>query len=167
MAQASPIESPFGTQEGYVATGILAKHLAWCQQLPHFGRPHQEAQNFYWVPPLFVDHDNIAHDLFALDASALDVLLTDAWTQHVASQVRAALRDLQGIDRRLTLVRDEQLTPLQLAQISSLREGSFVSPWQPSKFDLTKSPLCDSCGVPDKQLHWLECPKFAESLGQT
>ena len=115
------------------------------------------------VPPLFSDHDGFIHNL-TLDLVALDSLLEEAWMQHVAERVRhrSTLSDLAGIDKFQTLQFDDKLTPLQLAQINCIREGSFISPWQQSRFDLTKHADCAVCNVPNTQLHWVECPKFAE-----
>lgn len=78
-------------------------------------------------------------------------------TEHVRR--RCTLSDLAGIQ---TLKLGDKLTPLQLAQISCIREGSFMSPWQQSRFNLTKHADCEVCNVPHTQLHWVECPKFAE-----
>ena len=118
----------------------------------------------FWCPPLFSDHDGLIHNLFTLDSVALDSLLEEAWMQHVAEQVRhrSTLSDLAGIDKFQTLQFDDKLTPLKLAQINCIREGSFISPWQQSRFDLTKHADCAVCNVPNTQLHWVECPKFAE-----
>eukprot|EP00435_Cladocopium_sp_Y103_P022352 s1742_g5.t1 len=52
-------------------------------------------------------------------------------------------------------------TALDLALISSLQSGCFMSSAQHAKYDLTKGAFCPVCGLADDPLHWLECPRYA------
>eukprot|EP00435_Cladocopium_sp_Y103_P012470 s2398_g3.t1 len=113
-------------------------------------------------PPLFTDHDGFVFDLFAISVGALEILLRDAWFQHVATAVHhKTMADLSGLDVSLTLLDHHKLPAGDLGRVKALQSGAFVSAWQHAKFDKTKQPVCQHCLVPDTQKHWLRCPRFA------
>eukprot|EP00435_Cladocopium_sp_Y103_P020522 s3739_g5.t1 len=114
-------------------------------------------------PPCFLDHDGLEHDLMRLPNKAIDLLLRDAWLQHVAQQVqhRGTMTDLQGLDYGLTMLDRKTMTPQDLGKTMALQSGSFISDWVHSKFDKTKEPLCPVCNVPNTLRHWTHCPMFA------
>ena len=118
-----------------------------------------------WVvskPPVFIDHDQVSHDLLTLDNGALDDLLQDAWLQAVCRRVcnRASFSGLRGLDPSLNFVGRSLLTPVQLGRLMAIHEGAFLSPWQQAKFDQRKNPICQCCQVPDTQIHWLSCRRY-------
>lgn len=114
-------------------------------------------------PPYFLDHDGCQHHLLALDESSLDSLLWDGWLQLVARSVshRNTMQDLDGLDMCLVRADHAQLDALDSSLLGSLQAGAFVSTSSHSKFDATKMPYCQICGVADTQSHMLDCPRFA------
>ena len=114
-------------------------------------------------PPFFFDHDGCRHNLLDLDDSTLDELLRDAWLQFVASKVqkRKTMSDLTGLDPHLVAQCLKGKSALDTALIGSLNGGAFIGDAAHSKYDLTKQPLCDVCGVAADVSHRPECPKFS------
>ena len=114
------------------------------------------------IPPQFVDHDGFEHNLLELPNVALEHLLQDAWLQRVATQVqhRRTMHDLHGLHPELTLLDRNTMTPLELSRTMALQSGAFLSDWNHSKYDPSKSQICSYCLVPNTQQHWFECPKF-------
>ena len=70
------------------------------------------------------------------------------------------MSDLCGLDPLLVSVDSSSLTSLQQSLQGSLQSAAFMDSSLHAKYDLTKSCTCALCGVPDTQLHWLECPRF-------
>ena len=124
----------------------LLNQIGWCVQ-----------------PPFVVDHDGCTHNLISLPCGVLKALLTDAWLQFVARQVksRKTMDDLEGLDSTLAIRLGRQLDSLHLALLGALQAGSFCSSASQSKFDCTKIANCPDCQVPDTQHHWLVCPRFS------
>eukprot|EP00435_Cladocopium_sp_Y103_P056205 s2024_g18.t2 len=114
-------------------------------------------------PPYLFDHDNCGFNLLTLDGMVLDELLHDAWLQHVARQVsgRQTMRDLTGLDPQLLVAVSANLTSLEQALLGSLQAGAFMNRAAQAHYDLTKTKNCRLCAVPDTNLHWLQCPRFA------
>eukprot|EP00435_Cladocopium_sp_Y103_P070461 s259_g35.t1 len=114
-------------------------------------------------PPFLYDHDDVGIDLRNVSAESLDEPLYDAWLQFVASQVsgRKTMHDLAGLDPSLALLDASSLTSLQQGLVASLQSGAFMNHAVQSRFDLTKNTNCAICAVPDDNLHWLCCPRFA------
>ena len=54
------------------------------------------------------------------------------------------------------------MTLRQASRYMCICEGAFISDWQHAKFDLAKQGMCQVCQEPDTQMHWLQCPKYAE-----
>ena len=91
-------------------------------------------------PPLVIDHDGFAYNLFDLDAAALQMLLYDGWLQHVSSTVlhRASMADLSGLDPQLVNLDKSKMTALDAALVGSLQDGAFIGSAVHSKYDVTK-----------------------------
>eukprot|EP00435_Cladocopium_sp_Y103_P028600 s799_g7.t1 len=114
-------------------------------------------------PPFLFDHDHCGFNVLTLDDAVLTELLYDAWLQHIARQVshRQTMRDLAGLDPSLLEVNSAHLTGLEQALMGSLQSGAFMDRASQAHFDMTKTKHCSLCDVPDTNLHWLQCPRFA------
>ena len=114
-------------------------------------------------PPFLWDHDGCCFNLCNGDLNLLDELLYDAWLQQVARKVtsRVTMRDLSGLDPLLLAHDSGRMDSLQASLVSALRSAAFIDRAAHARYDLSKSADCTWCGVPDTNLHWLECPRFA------
>eukprot|EP00435_Cladocopium_sp_Y103_P072449 s162_g40.t1 len=113
-------------------------------------------------PPMVVDHEGHVWNLLTMDSKTLRTLLQDGWLQYVASQTRhRTMRDLSGLDGRLTLMDAASMLPLDRARLSALHSGAFISNFEKSKFDEEKTPFCTMCNQEDDRAHWLCCPRYA------
>eukprot|EP00435_Cladocopium_sp_Y103_P054257 s825_g17.t1 len=123
------------------------------------------ADQLQWMiqPPFVVDHDGFHHHLTHTEADVWDSLVLDAWYQHVARQVqrRPTMSDLTGLDPAAVHALHRSATALDMARLSALHSGCFMSNAQHAKYDLTKTARCLACDVPDDLLHWLVCPRHA------
>eukprot|EP00438_Fugacium_kawagutii_P020571 Skav226934 [mRNA] locus=scaffold965:110011:119532:+ [translate_table: standard] len=117
---------------------------------------------WHLCPPFFLDHDGCRHHLLLLDDVAMDELLWDGWLQMLSRTVlhRATMHDLDGIDMHLVHADRSQMDALELSLLGSLQAGAFISSFNHSKFDATKSSACTLCGVANTQQHMLVCPKY-------
>ena len=114
-------------------------------------------------PPYLVDHDGCQFHVLNTPVKVFHALLFDAWLQHLAHTVqhRKTMADLIGLDAALAPVCEMRLDALQASLVGALQSGAFLGDAIHSKYDKTKSALCNRCQVPDTVLHWLECPRFA------
>ena len=71
------------------------------------------------------------------------------------------MSDLAGIELELSRLDHYKLDPRARLRISAIQTGAFLSASEQSKFDTTKSFLCQECGVPDDRVHWQHCPRYA------
>ena len=116
------------------------------------------------MPPVFLDHEGLCHDLIAVPKPLLRRLAETAWLRHVglAHQHRATMRDLCAIDLDLLRTDCSNLVPLDLARQSALQSGAFVFASSHSKFDSSKTGQCELCGVLDDACHRMcHCPRYA------
>ena len=114
-------------------------------------------------PPMLRDHDGCEFDLFQLPRGALDLLLQDAWFQHIATRTNhKTMQDLTGLDIALTRLDHDKQIAADVTRVKALQTGAFVSGWQHAKYDTTKQPVCQLCMQLDTQKHWLRCPRFDE-----
>ena len=115
-------------------------------------------------PPTCITHHGLEIDLIGIDDQALVTLLHDGWLQFVAWQVRtrASMADLHGLDVSVLNFDKNHHDALDRSMIAALRSGAFLSPAAQSKFDVHKEGCCELCQVPDRQEHWLVCPRYAQ-----
>ena len=113
-------------------------------------------------PPWFADHDGAWFHLYRIDPRFLRTLLWEGWLQFLAGMVnhRHTMSSLTSLDPDLVLWNTHRLNALDRSRLSALQSGSFMSSDFQSKFDATKSPVCELCGVPNGQDHWLVCPRY-------
>ena len=115
------------------------------------------------TPPCFEDEEGLQHDLLSMPVQLLSHILQRAWSSHVAGCVsdRKTMKGLSGIDQSLLSLDQGCLSALDLARVRALQSGAFWTSSSQCKFDLSKSPLCSVCHVPDTPEHrCLECSKF-------
>ena len=118
------------------------------------------------VPPLVWDHEGLQHDLLRTPASLLRRRLEHAWLRFVACahRHRATMHDLEGIDPSLLQADVAGLSALDAARLAAVRSGAFLFDHMQSRFDLTKTGICEHCGVEDDPEHRVcHCPKFQEA----
>ena len=114
-------------------------------------------------PPFFFDHDGLCFHLFTLETAVLEQLLWEGWLQMLARQVthRRTMASLHGIDPDLVSHGEGQLCALDRSLRSALQSGAFMAASNHAKYDPTKVALCQCCGVPDGQDHWIVCQRFS------
>lgn len=113
-------------------------------------------------PPFVTDHNGRTWNLYMVDHKTLMNVLRDAWLQFVAGQVKhKTMHGLQGLDEHLTLLDAKSMSPLDRARLSALHSGAFITAYEHSKYDATKTPMCTTCATEDDRAHWLQCPRFA------
>ena len=71
------------------------------------------------------------------------------------------MSQLNGLELELTRLDHFKLEPRARLRVSAIQTGAFISASEQSKFDPTKSFLCQVCQVSDDRVHWHCCPKFA------
>ncbi|CAE7325636.1 unnamed protein product [Symbiodinium sp. CCMP2456] len=114
-------------------------------------------------PPVAWDHEGLQHDLVCAPAAMLRRRLEHAWLRFVAfsHRHRATMGDLDGLDPSLLHADAKGLSALDTARQAALRSGAFIFDNVQARFDVTKSGLCELCGVEDDAEHRVcQCPKF-------
>ena len=69
--------------------------------------------------------------------------------------------DLSGLDPLLLAHDSGRMDSLKAFLVRALRSGAFIGRPEHARYDLSKTADCTWCGLPDTNLHWLECPGFA------
>ncbi len=103
------------------------------------------------------------HLLFSPISEVKGILMHAYWDRQtkVVNQ-RKGFEDLVGFDHAITTANDHKLTVSDLALLNIVRDGSFITNSYKSRFDSTKLPHCEECGVPDTRQHrYEECRKYA------
>ena len=118
-------------------------------------------------PPFVCDHAQRAWNLITVDMKTFRTLMTDAWSQFVASQTRhKTMKDLNGIEYSLVRLASKGITPTERALVAALQSGAFVSASEHARYDVEKLHICPLCQHEDDRAHWLVCPRF-QSLRQS
>ncbi len=94
------------------------------------------------APPWFLDHDQCRWDLLSLSSGALHGLLCDAWYQRLARDL-SHRQDYSGLNG-LTWppsTHEKRLSPVDLASINVIRDGTFYVGAAHGKFDLKKGSV--------------------------
>ena len=117
-------------------------------------------------PPMFVDEENLLHDLLATPLPALRTLAERAWLRSIAFSHahRPSMRGLHGIDPCLVRLDHNSFSHTSSARVAALQCGALMFGEAQAKFDLTRSGLCTLCGVPDDKEHRVRfCPRFSSA----
>ena len=116
-------------------------------------------------PPLVCTHLGTEIDLLEIPEPQLMVLLEDAWTDWISTELQSR-SDFSGLNKiNLAVLRraHKQVHGLQFAQVAALQEGAFCTGAQQAKFDNMKTPNCPYCQVPDDLDHrCMECRMLTE-----
>ena len=99
----------------------------------------------------------------SLDRATLKHLVTEAWFQVIARSVRLRkdFSDLEGIDHAATFGARNTLSHAEQALLSCAQDGTMFLNTFKSKFDPSRTCLCDFCGQEDTLAHRaLTCPHF-------
>ena len=145
----------------------LALHEDRVRRIGPFGKLLEQAELIGWTisdPPFLVDHDGLFWDLLQMPQQLLRQRLLNAWMQTLAVDVgkRKDFAGLAGITWPPPLS-DASLNMLERAQLNALREGTFLTSMQHSKYDMTKTGRCCFCGFEDTMEHRvLTCPRYHE-----
>ena len=118
------------------------------------------------IPPQFVDQEGFHHDLLGMPLNLLRSVVRRAWLFYVASQHRHrdTMSDMLGMEPALCHLDASRLSPLDRARLSAIQSGAFLFEAHHSRYDVTKTGLCQRCGVPDTVRHRLcECPRYSEA----
>ncbi|CAE7274867.1 unnamed protein product, partial [Symbiodinium microadriaticum] len=117
------------------------------------------------IPPNFVDHDGLSHDLLSMPLALLRRRCEQAWLNHVACahRHRNSMHDLDGLDLALLQADSNKLSALEHALLAALRSGAYMFGALHSRYDLSQDGLCKHCGVADTHEHRVcHCPLFAQ-----
>ena len=117
-----------------------------------------------------VSHDLVLHisdgcqvQFLSLDRATLKHLVTEAWFQVIARSVRLRkdFSDLEGIDHAATFGARTELSRAEQALLSGAQDGTMFLNTFISKFDPSRTCLCDFYGQQGTLAHRaLTCPHF-------
>ena len=122
-----------------------------------FGKLLEVAGEIGWSieVPGFYDHDGFWVSFLDTTEGALRGIAEDAWCQYVARTVnkRKDFEGLQGFDLAVFRAARKRLDARERKILQAVQDGSFLDARAQSKFDLSKSRLCTSCGEDDTHEH--------------
>lgn len=90
-------------------------------------------------------------------------VVLQAYWNFQAAQVscRPGYQDLGGFDQEITTYHDPHFLPQDRELLAIVRDGAFTTDQHKAKFDVSKSAICDCCGVPATLYHkYRECSLY-------
>lgn len=90
-------------------------------------------------------------------------VVLQAYWNFQAAQVscRPGYQDLGGFDQEITTYHDPHFLPQDRELLAIVRDGAFTTDQHKAKFDVSKSAICECCGVPATLYHkYRECSLY-------